>query len=203
MKRFMNKKVAAIGLATGLVLGGAGAAFAFFTSTGTGTGSATTGSASQYTVSSTADTSGDLVPNHGTLTSTTAGLGVVDTIPFTVKNNSAGSETLDQIVISIGNSTGTAPNQTETNWTAGTAVVSPPEAVCGSNDFSVGGAGVGDGSTAGSGSFTIDHSVDPTLPDDLAAGATYTGSVSLQMVDNALNQDQCEAVTVPLFLSAS
>ena len=32
MKRFMNKKVAAIGLAAGLALGAAGAAFAYFTS---------------------------------------------------------------------------------------------------------------------------------------------------------------------------
>ena len=31
MKRFMNKKVAAIGLAAGLALGAAGAAFAYFT----------------------------------------------------------------------------------------------------------------------------------------------------------------------------
>ena len=30
MKRFMNKKVAAIGLAAGLALGAAGAAFAYF-----------------------------------------------------------------------------------------------------------------------------------------------------------------------------
>jgi hypothetical protein len=45
MKRFMNKKVAAIGLAAGLVLGIAGAATAYFTSSGTGTGSATTGTA--------------------------------------------------------------------------------------------------------------------------------------------------------------
>jgi hypothetical protein len=46
MKRFMNKKVAAIGLAAGLALGAAGAAFAYFTSTGsgTGTGSVTAGS---------------------------------------------------------------------------------------------------------------------------------------------------------------
>lgn len=201
MKRFMNKKVAAIGLAAGLALGMAGAAFAFFTSTGTGTGSATTGSASQYTVSSTADTSGDLVPNDGILTATTAGKGVVDTVSFTVKNNSAGSESLNQIVVSVGTATGTAPNQTEGNWTAGTA--STGEAVCGSNDFSVGGAAEGDGVTAGSGAFTINHSVDPTLPDDLAGGATYSGSVTLQMVDNSLNQDNCEGVTVPLFLSAS
>ncbi len=46
MKRFMNKKVVAIGLAAGMTLGAAGAAFAYFTTTGSGTGSATTGSAS-------------------------------------------------------------------------------------------------------------------------------------------------------------
>ena len=40
MKRFMNKKVAAIGLASGLALGAAGAAFAYFTDTDNGTGSA-------------------------------------------------------------------------------------------------------------------------------------------------------------------
>ncbi len=33
MKRFMNKKVATIGLAAGLALGAAGAAFAYFTRT--------------------------------------------------------------------------------------------------------------------------------------------------------------------------
>jgi hypothetical protein len=46
MKRFMNKKVAAIGLAAGLALGAAGGAFAYFSSTGGGTGSVTTAGAS-------------------------------------------------------------------------------------------------------------------------------------------------------------
>ena len=46
MKRFMNKKVVAIGLAAGLTLGAAGAAFAYFTSTGSGyRASATVGAA--------------------------------------------------------------------------------------------------------------------------------------------------------------
>ena len=41
MKRFMNKKVVAIGLAAGLTLGAAGAAFAYFTALdGSGTGTA-------------------------------------------------------------------------------------------------------------------------------------------------------------------
>jgi hypothetical protein len=50
MKRFMNKKVAAIGLAAGLALGAGGAAFAYFTSTGAGTGTGTVGSSSAVTV---------------------------------------------------------------------------------------------------------------------------------------------------------
>ncbi len=50
MKRFMNKKVATIGLAAGLALGAAGAAFAYYTTSGSGTGSTTTGSASTLTL---------------------------------------------------------------------------------------------------------------------------------------------------------
>jgi hypothetical protein len=50
MKRFMNKKVATIGLAAGLALGAAGAAFAYYTSSGSGTGTASTGSTSNVTV---------------------------------------------------------------------------------------------------------------------------------------------------------
>jgi hypothetical protein len=46
MKRFMNKKVAAIAAAVGITLGLGGAAFAYFTSTGTGSGSGAVGTAS-------------------------------------------------------------------------------------------------------------------------------------------------------------
>ena len=45
MKRFMNKKVVAIGLAAGITLGGAGAAFAYFTHSGQVTGSGDHGTA--------------------------------------------------------------------------------------------------------------------------------------------------------------
>jgi hypothetical protein len=53
MKRFMNKKVAAIGLAAGLVLGIAGAAVAYFSSTGSGTGSGLVGSSHALTINQT------------------------------------------------------------------------------------------------------------------------------------------------------
>jgi hypothetical protein len=64
MKRFMNKKVAAIGIAAGLTLGMAGAAFAYFTTTGTGTGSGSVGTASQVTISGVS--TGAVTPNGQT-----------------------------------------------------------------------------------------------------------------------------------------
>ncbi len=63
MKRLMNKKVAAIGLAAGLVLGIAGAATAYFTTSGTGDGSTTAGTAGG--VSLTATIAGSIVPGDG------------------------------------------------------------------------------------------------------------------------------------------
>ena len=62
MKRFMNKKVAAIGLAAGLALGVGGAAFAYFNTTGAGDGSATTGSATALVISQVAPAVTGLVP---------------------------------------------------------------------------------------------------------------------------------------------
>ncbi len=61
MKRFMNKKVATIGLAAGLLLGAGGAAFAYFTATGTGTGNASGYTAVESTVTA-ATGNGDLYP---------------------------------------------------------------------------------------------------------------------------------------------
>ena len=63
MKRFMNKKVAAIGLAAGLALGVGGAAFAFFTTSGSGTGSTTAGTAGTVSLSAVID--GAIVPGDG------------------------------------------------------------------------------------------------------------------------------------------
>jgi hypothetical protein len=51
MKRFMNKKVVAIGLAAGITLGGAGAAFAYFSTSGSGTGTGSVGNPSTVTIS--------------------------------------------------------------------------------------------------------------------------------------------------------
>jgi len=71
IKRFMSKKVVAIGLAAGVTLGIGGAAFAYFTAGGTGTGSATTGSSSAMTlVQDTTINTAQLVPGYGAQTIT-------------------------------------------------------------------------------------------------------------------------------------
>jgi len=170
-----------------LVVGvaGAGVAYAYFTNKGQGTGSATTGTASPFTVASTADVAGDLVPVA------TIGTGIKDTISYTVTNPSSGSQRLNTVVISAGGSTGSSPNATETNWTAGSAPT------CNSSDFSVGGQAVGDGVTVGSGAYTVNPAT------TLAPGGVYNGTFTLQMIDNGANQDSCQGVTVPMFISAT
>jgi len=53
MKRFMNKKVAVVGLAVALVIGVGGAAFGWWSSSGAGTGSAPVGTASPFVINQT------------------------------------------------------------------------------------------------------------------------------------------------------
>jgi hypothetical protein len=62
IKRFMNKKVVAIGLAAGITLGGAGAAFAYFTTSGSGAGTENAGTAGGVSLSA---TFGAIVPGDG------------------------------------------------------------------------------------------------------------------------------------------
>jgi hypothetical protein len=187
MVRFASKKSKIVALSSALVLVASAAAYAYFTSTGQGSGSATGGSSSPFTVSSTADVAADLVPN------TTIGTGVIDTVNYTVTNPSSGNEELANVVISIGNTTGTSPSTTETNWTH--TVASNP--ACNSASYSVGAQSPGDGVTAGSGSYTVHPNV------DLTPGQVYSGSVTLQMIDNSANQNSCQGATVPLYIAAS
>lgn len=92
MKRFMNKKVATIGLAAGLALGAAGAAFAYFSTTGSGTGSASTGSATALTITQT-DAAGDpsgLVPG-----------GPAGTIHLSIHNGSSTAQAVGSVSVAV------------------------------------------------------------------------------------------------------
>jgi hypothetical protein len=89
MKRFMNKKVAAIGLAAGLALGAAGAAFAYFNTTATGNGTAATGSATALTITQTNAVTG-LVPG-----------GPAGTIALSIHNTAATAQTVGPITVTV------------------------------------------------------------------------------------------------------
>jgi hypothetical protein len=94
MKRFMNKKVATIGLTAGLVLGAAGGAFAYFSSTGTGVGTGTVGVSAGLDISQTNTVSG-ILPDSAT-----------HEIDYTVTNNNSGSESVHQVTVTVASITG-------------------------------------------------------------------------------------------------
>lgn len=176
MRRFTRKRFIAA-LSVIAVLAAAGAAIAYFTSTGTGTGSATVGSASNWTVGETGTaTGGPLYPDAA------IGTGHIQTDPYTVTNAGSGSQDLTQVVISVANANGSA-------WSSQT---NPAKPACTASDFSVGGRPIGTAWT------------DTSLAGDYVAGASQTGSVTVQMIDKtSSNQDNCQGVTVPLYMSAS
>jgi hypothetical protein len=175
MRRFTSKRFTAA-LSVIAVLACAGAAIAYFTSTGTGTGSAAVGSASSWTVGqNAATTGGSLYPDS------TIGTGHIDTVPYGVTNADSGSQNLKKVVISVENSDGSA-------WSSQTDTSKP---ACTAHDFSVDGQAVGGSAT------------DTSLAGDYTAGSSQSGSVTVQMIDNGSNQDNCQGVTVPLYFSAS
>jgi hypothetical protein len=93
MKRFMNKKVAAIGLASALALGAAGAAFAYFTTSGAGTGTGTVGTNSALVIHQATITYSNAATDNALLPGTSA------TVTFTVDNNSSGQQQLGTISV--------------------------------------------------------------------------------------------------------
>jgi hypothetical protein len=102
MKRFMNKKVAAVGLAAGIILGSAGAAFAYFSGSGSGTGSASTGSVTATDLS---------ITQTNTVTGLLPG-GASKTIDLTIKNNGSGSEEVGTVTGTVnGVSTGSLSSE--------------------------------------------------------------------------------------------
>jgi hypothetical protein len=175
MKLFKRKKAVAVGLTAGLVLGLGGAAFSFWTTTGTGQGTASVGTDTQWVVAQTTNVGGPLTPG-----------GPTETIGYTVTNNSTGHQKLNQVTIQVATTNNLDPNSTPGvySFTNGT------DPNCTKGDFNVGGAGAG--TTA------------VQLPAvDLAPSGVYTGSVTVQMVNLATNQNSCKNQNPPLFYSAS
>jgi hypothetical protein len=106
----------------------------------------------------------------------------VESNAYTVNNPSAGNQKLNQVVIKIATSTGGV-------WSSQANLSKPP---CTASDFSVGGQAVGSAWT------------DTSQAGDLAAGQTVASSVTVELIDNNANQDNCQGLTnVPLYYSAS
>jgi len=103
------------------------------------------------------------------------GTGNIQTKTYTIHNPSAGNQLLTDVKVKVANADGSP-------WTSGT---------CSKNDFSVGGAAVGTTST------------DADSAGDFLAGETRTDSVTVQMIDNNANQNDCRTLTVPLYFFAS
>jgi len=172
-----KKRIAAVALSGAVILGAGGIAAAFFTSTGNGTGSVTVGSATAWTVGeSGSPTGGPLFPDHA------IGGANIQTDGYTVTNGGHGSQSLTSVQISVANSDGSA-------WSSQTNGSDP---ACTAADFSVGGSATGSTHT------------DTHLAGDYTAGQTNsTGSVTVELIDNGLNQDNCEGLAVPLYFYAS
>jgi hypothetical protein len=171
----LKKKRVLVGL-TVAMLAVAGAAFAYFTSEGKGTGSATVGSATSWTVGETTPSGGPLYPDAS------IGGANIQTDGYKVKNAGSGSQSLTQVEISVAEANGSA-------WSSQADETKP---ACTKNDFSVGGQAVGSTwtDTALAGDFT-------------ASQEKTTGSVTVELIDNNANQDNCQGVTVPLYFHAS
>lgn len=175
MRRFTKKRLIGVLAVIGL-LAVAGTAIAYFTSTGNGTGSAAVGTSTHWTVGETGSPSGGpLYPDHA------IGGSNVQTDNYTVTNPGSGSQNLSQVVVSVATSTGAAWSSQANNL----------EPACNASDFSVGGNAVGTPWT------------DSSLAGDYQASASRSGTVSVEMIDNGANQDNCQGVSVPLYFSAS
>ena len=178
MRRFTSKRFIGA-LSVIAVLAAAGAAFAFFTSSGTGSGSATVGTSTAWTVGQTGTSGPALLPDPA------IGTGNIQTKTYQVTNPGAGSENLNQVVVSVANPDGSA-------WSSQTNAGKP---ACTAADFSVDSKAVG----------FCQSDTDVALAGEVLAGQTTCNPtpVTVEMIDNGANQDNCQGVTVPLYFQAS
>lgn len=173
MKRFMNKKVATIGLAAGLILGGAGAAFAYFTSTGSGSGSATTGSSSTVNIS-----------DNGPFTGLLPG-GPAQDITVTATNPSASQSQYVSGITAYLTVTGATPVAGYT---------------CSSADYLLDGVA---GTTAGSPVTIAGWTAQDLAPSAHASTSPGTANTIQFNDLSGQNQDSCEGLSVVIHYSSN
>lgn len=175
MKRFMKRKVVVVASTVALVLGIGGAAFAYFTSQGTGTGTGVVGNAGGWIITASSP-SGYLYPEAP------VGAGPnIETTGYSVENSGGGNQVLTSVTISVANSDGSA-------WSSQTDATEP---ACTAADFSVDAGNPGDAY------------VDTSLAGTYVGGQTNYGTFTLEMIDNGLNQDNCQGLTVPVYFTTT
>ena len=95
MRKISKKKLLVAGVATAVIATGGGVALAYWSSTGTGSGSATTGTSTDFVVTSDAATGGPLTPG-----------GPSQTVAFHIKNPGTGNEKLTSVVAEVAKADG-------------------------------------------------------------------------------------------------
>jgi hypothetical protein len=185
MRRFIRSKKGVALLAT-LVVAAVAAfgAYAYFSSSGhDGNASASVGHSTAFTFTLTGATGGPMYPGD---TSNAAR----ESETYTVNNPSTGNQKLNQVVISVANSDGSAWSSSTTNF--------PSEDACEAGDFQL--------SLDGTTWATAGNSVTDTgIAANLAGGASSsTHTVYIRMVDSGDGQDNCQNLSnVPLYYAAS
>jgi hypothetical protein len=176
MSRFSNMKLRtkiAVGATLGAAVLGGGGMLAFAYFTANGTG---TGSATVGSATNWKVTSA--APTGGPLQpDSNIGGANVESIAYTVQNLGHGNQSLNQVVVSV-----------TSGWSAQADTSKP---ACNAGDFSIEGKAVGSSWT------------DTSLAGSYNPNASQTGNVTVEMLDNLANQDNCQGVTVPLTFSAS
>ena len=108
--------IANVSIAVALGLGASGAALAYWTSQGNSTGDGMTGTAVDFSISSSPPTGGPLLPD-----------GPAQTVAFTVTNPGAGSLTLFSVVATVAEADGSVWNDvagcSAADYTVGTPVI--------------------------------------------------------------------------------
>lgn len=172
MRRFTRKRVIAA-LSLIAVLAVAGGAYAYFTNNGgSATGGGSVGTSSPWNVTATAFTGGPLYPGTGTEAGTA-----------TATNASPGNQKLTTITATIA-----APTNT------GTVSTGDLSHLCSAADFTLntssGWVVAGNGQSA---TYAVNTDEAGTSPGP--AGSATTSSLSISMVDQNYNQNNCEGAT--------
>lgn len=185
MKHFIKSKKGLVLLATLAVAAAASVgAYAYFSSSGTaGNATGTVGQSTAFTFTIGNASGGPMYPGDTSMAAR-------ESETYKVNNPSTGNQKLNQVVISVANSNGSAWSSSTTNF--------PLEDACDASDFQLS----LDGTTwATAGNSVTDTGIAANLAGNTSS-AQHT--VYIRMFDSGDGQDNCQNLTnVPLYYSAS